>query len=408
MDRITKATGHWVPSVVLRIGTAGAETAALLLDSSGRVRGDADLVFHGQPAHPSGAVRLGPAGLALDLNGVEPAVERIVVAGWTRHSAFRALPTLKAVAPDGADIVTYTVAEEAEVSAVALGAFFREADGWKFDGLGQGYGSGLAGLIASYGIEVADADRPTVLSGPVPLTGVVKMPGQAPPEEGAYVPGLYPPPERPYRLLEGWEFGPVFEPFTAEGHGNQVVTVGAGLPSGPVLVEVAHEGEGYFALYPLDERNKDEEYVFAVSLPDLRGSRVVHAPKDRPLRFRVVAENRWILRVKPMAAARRLEGVLHGYGPEILIHPGKGVDLRVDFAGGPGHGGGFVSVRAHEVAGHYRMRLDPSGLLHDSGALRRTVPVMDGPVVMDYYALGPWTLTVKELHSAAAGSSSRL
>ncbi|MGW9452886.1 TerD family protein [Streptomyces sp. NPDC055632] len=226
-DHIEKATGHWVPSVVLRIGTAGAETAALLLDPSGRVRGDADLVFHGQPVRPSDAVRLGPDGLVLDLNGIEPAVERIVVAGWTRHSAFNTIPALKAVAPDGADIITYTVAEEVGVSAVALGVFFREADGWKFEGLGQGYGPGLAELITSYGIEVADPDRPTILPG---------------------------------------------------------------LPSGPVLVDVAHEGKGHFALYPLDERNKDGEYVFAVSLPDLRGSRAFHPPKDRPLRFRVPDE----------------------------------------------------------------------------------------------------------------------
>ncbi|MFF8835668.1 TerD family protein [Streptomyces sp. NPDC015130] len=399
MDHITKATGHWVPSVALRVGTGDAETAALLLDSSGQVRGDADLVFHGQPAHPSGAVRLGPSGLVLDLNTVEPAVERIVVAGWTRRSAFEAIPTLRAVAPDGADVVTYSVAEDAGVSAVALGVFFREDEGWKFDGLGQGYGSGLAGLIASYGIEPADADGAAILAGPVPLTGVVKMPGQAPPAEGEYVPGLYPPPERPYELVEGWGFGPVFEPFTVEGQGNQVVTVDPGLPPGPVLVEVTHEGEGHFALYPLDEQNKDEEYVYAVSLPDLRGSRAFHVPEGRPLRFRVVARNRWTLRLKPMAAARRPEGVVRGYGPEVLVHPGKGVDLRVDFAGGPGHGGGMVIVRAHEVAGHYRMRLDPSLLLHESGALRRTVPIMDGPVVVDLYALGPWTLTTRELDS---------
>ncbi|MET9951725.1 TerD family protein [Streptomyces sp. NPDC006339] len=396
MDRIAKVTGHWVPSVTLRLDTGGAEPAALLLGASGRVRGDADLVFHGQPAHPSGAVLLGPSGLVLDLNEVEPALERIVIAAWTRQAGFASMPALRAVAPDGTEVVAYTVAEEPGVYAVAFGVFFREAGGWKFDGLGQGYGSGLAGLVTEYGIEVADADRPSVLAGPVPLSGVVKMPGQAPPEEGAYVPGLFPPPERPYRLVEGWEFGPVFEPFTAEGHGSQVVTVAPGPPPGPVLVEVAHEGEGYVALCPLDERNKDEEYVFTGSLPDFRGSRAVHAPKGRPLRFRVVAENRWILRVKPIAAARRLEGVLHGYGSELLIHPGKGVDLRVDFQGGPGHNGGYVGVRAHEVAGHYRMRLDPAHLLSDSGALRRTVPIMDGPVVVDYHADGPWTLTVRE------------
>lgn len=139
--------------------------------------------------------------------------------------------TLGAVAPY---VVTYTAVEEEDVSPVALGVFIQEATGWKFEVSGQGYGSALAGLITSYGVEVADADGSAVLSGPVPLTGVVKMPGQAPPEERAYVPGLNPPPERPYQLVEDGEFGPVFEPFIPEGHGNRVVTVDAGLPSGPV------------------------------------------------------------------------------------------------------------------------------------------------------------------------------
>ncbi|MFI8320090.1 TerD family protein [Streptomyces sp. NPDC085529] len=395
MDHEATSTGHWIPTVVLRVATGDMEAAALLLDSSHQVRDDADLVFHGRPAHPSGAVRLGPDGLALDLDRVEPAVERIVVAGWTPHTVHGAVPALRAVAPDGSAVVTFTVTGGEDVPAIALGVFHREAGGWKFAPLGEGYASGLAGLLTAYGVAVDDADRPAVLAGPVPLTGVVKLPGQAPPEAGAHVPGLFPPPQLPYRLVEGWEFGPVFKPAAFEGRGNQVVGVDTGPLPGPVLVEVAQEGEGHFVLYPLDAHNKDGEYVIAMSLPDLRATRAVHAPKDGPLRLRVVSQNRWTLRVKPIAAARRLDGVLHGYGPEILLHPGKGVDLRVDFAGGPGHAGGHVHLRAHEVAGHHRMRLDPALLLHESGALRRTVPIMDGPVVVELHAAGAWTLTTR-------------
>ncbi|MFC0601110.1 TerD family protein [Streptomyces palmae] len=399
MEHIAEVTGHWMPTVALRVDVAGGETAALLLASSGRVRGDADLVFHRQPEHPSRAVRLGPSGLEIDLAGVESEVGRIVVACSSGHGAFEAVPALGAFAPDGAAVLSYTMAEPVEVPAVALGEFFREAGGWKFQALGQGYGAGFAGLVEEYGIEVADAAPVRGGSLPVPLTGVVKVPGQEPPPEGAYVPGLYPPTERPYQLVEGWDFGPVFEPFTAAGHGHDVITVDASVPPGPVLVELAHEGEGYVSLYPLDRHNKDEEFLFASPLPDFRGSRVTQAPMGRPLRFRITATNRWQLRVKPVAAARRLQGTLYGYGPEALLHTGPGVDLRVDFRGDRNVDGGYVSLHTFEVEGHDSLPTDNRFLLSDSGSLRRTVPIPDGPVVVRYYAAGTWRLTAKELDS---------
>ncbi|QGZ48807.1 MULTISPECIES: hypothetical protein [Streptomyces] len=52
------AESSWVPSVTLRVGAEGVDVAALLLGTDGRVRGDADMVFDGQPVHPSG---VGPA-----------------------------------------------------------------------------------------------------------------------------------------------------------------------------------------------------------------------------------------------------------------------------------------------------------------------------------------------------------
>ncbi|MEU6877169.1 TerD family protein [Streptomyces sp. NPDC046712] len=386
------ANGFWMPSVRLRVGVPGVELAALLLDSFGRVRGDADMVFHGQPEHPSGAVRHGFSGLELDLNVVEAAVERIVVAGSAEGGV------LEAVAPDGSTVVSYTVTDAGGVSAVAFGEFFRESGGWKFGALGQGYGSGLASLVQAYGVEVAEDEPAAAASGPVPLTGVVKVPGQAPPVDGEPVlGGPFPPPDREYRLVEGWEFGPVFEPFTAEGEGDQVITVDTHVPGGPVLVEVAHEGEGYVSLYPLDARNKDGDFIFASPLPDFRGSRTTMAPGNRPLRFRITATNRWILRVKPLAAARRMQGTLRGYGPEVLLHTGGTADLRVDFKGGPDRDDGYVSLYSHEVAGRTKFKGSGDLLLSKSGAMRQTVPLPEGPVVLEYYAAGAWALGVKEL-----------
>ncbi|MEU4082529.1 TerD family protein [Streptomyces venezuelae] len=404
------AKGSWVPSVTLRVGAGGVDVAALLLAADGRVRGDADMVFDGQPAHPSGAVRHEQASLVLALHEVEADVERIVIAGSAAGGA------LAAVAPDGVAVAAHTVAGAPETTAVVLAEFFRESGGWKFAGGGKGYGSGLAALVTEFGVEVADetgaAQQPPepVAAGPLPLTGVVKMPVRARQAGGASAAGAapghggppaaggpFPPADRPYELVGGWEFGPVFEPFTITGDGDQVVTVDDRVPPGPVLVETAHEGrDGYFAVFPLDQRNKDGQYLFSTTLPDFRGSSVTPAPEDRALRLRVRAYHRWVMRVKPVAAARRIEGTLRGYGPEALLYTGGAADLQVHFEGDE-DGGGYVGIRCHEVAGHTGLTERPTLLLNRTEPLLHTVPLPPGPLLLLHRADGPWTLTVKEL-----------
>ncbi|MEV8588690.1 TerD family protein [Streptomyces sp. NPDC051180] len=400
MGHITESS--WVPSVTLRVGAEGVEVAALLLGADGRVRGDADMVFDGQPVHPSGAVRHEPPSLVLALHEVEAEVERIVITGTASGGA------LVAVAPDGAAVASSRVTGSGGATAVVFAEFFRESGGWKFGGVGKGYDSGLSGLVTSYGVEVADEEP--AAAGPVPLTGVVKMPGRVPPTDGvlpdepapapAPAPaGPFPPEDRPYVLVEGWEFGPVFEPFVVEGCGNDVITLDGRVGAGPVLVEVAHEGRGYVGLFTLDRRNKDEvDYLLNDLLPEFRGSTFARVPEGRPLRMRLAADNRWVMRVKPLAAARRLEGTMHGYGPEALVYLGGGADLRVDFEGSPESGGGYVGIQGYGVDGRTGGRLPHMDLLlNETGPLSHTVPVPGGAQLLHLRAEGPWTFTVREL-----------
>ncbi|MCX4980746.1 TerD family protein [Streptomyces sp. NBC_00572] len=402
----------WVPSVPLRVDVEGTELAALLLGADGRVRGDADMVFEGQPVHPSGAVRHEPASLVIELGAVEATVERIVVAGSAGAGV------LSAIAPNGDAVASCTVTGAPDAAAVAFAEFFRESGGWKFTRIGQGYASGLAGLVTEYGVEVEGYEPETAVAGPVPLTGVAKVPGQAPPREGAPAVGEpvgapaaagpvgapaaarpFPPADRPYELVEGWEFGPVFEPLVAEGFGNDVIALDDRVGDGPVLVEVAQEGRGYLGLFTLDRRNKDEsDFLLNDLLPEFRGSTFAQVPKGRPLRMRLDAENRWILRVKPLAAARRLEGTLHGYGPELLLYLGNGADLRVDVQGSPEDGRGYAGIQSYEVEGRTGGGLPHMDLLlNEIGPLRQTVPVPRGPQLLHLRAEGSWTFTVKEL-----------
>lgn len=150
------------------------------------------------------------------------------------------------------------------------------------------------------------------------------------------------------------------------------------MPPGPVLVELAHEDEGFVSLRRVDERNKDEDFVFATPLPHFRGSRIIEAPRGRPLRFRITAMGRWVLRVKPVAAARRIEGVLHRYGPEALLRTGRRVDVRIDFSGTVEVDDGYISLHRYGVEGCTTLpsdaRLLPSSHGRPGQCRSRTAP----------------------------------
>ncbi|NUR41799.1 MAG: TerD family protein, partial [Streptomyces sp.] len=164
MTHIVKGANAPVPAGLLRVavsrrkvpGTPVVDVSALLLDAAGKVRGDADLVFHNQPAHPSGAVRhLGTGDgvdqlaewLELDLPRVEPAVQRVLVAASCDDGTFGAVPglALQTVAGDGTIVVHYDVTDAAGETAFVLGEFYRRNGEWKFRAVGQGWDSGLAG-----------------------------------------------------------------------------------------------------------------------------------------------------------------------------------------------------------------------------------------------------------------------
>lgn len=434
----------WVPSVTLRVGVGTEDVAALLLGADGRVRGDADMVFAGQPAHPSGAVRHDKASLSLALHEVEPEVERIVIAGAAGGQS------LAAMAPDRAVVLAYLVPAPDDARAVVFGEFYRESGGWKFAGIGKGYASGLAELVTAYGVEVAEEAAEEPVAGPAekPAPGLVKQPVAAPAAAGpvsltsveklpagggtAGDGGGHPAPSgtaggadasaRSGKTgwassvagrMQGWVsgggaraldeggesgvFGPDFKPFTAKGEGDSVVTVDSRVPAGPVLVEATHQGaDTYFAALALDANNEDDgPSLFSSQLPDFTGSTVVEAPEDRPLRLRLAAYNAWTVRVRPVGAARRLRGTLKGYGPEALLFTGAPADLAIDFKGDK-DGDGHVALWCHKVADGTVLSPRPTLLLNKTGRRQATVPLPGGPLLLLLLGGGRWSLTVRE------------
>ncbi|MEV0038958.1 TerD family protein [Streptomyces sp. NPDC050804] len=188
-------------------GVPDVDASALLL-VSGRVRSDADFVFYNQPVHASGAVRhenkaSGGAGvtdsLTVDLARVEPTVERIVLAASADGGSFGQVPGLHVRVLDaasGTEIARYDSQDATVETAFVLGELYRRQGSWKFRAVGQGYGSGLAGLATDFGISVdepvqrsaataatapAAATAPTVPARTVPAAAPARTVPPAPP-----------------------------------------------------------------------------------------------------------------------------------------------------------------------------------------------------------------------------------
>ncbi|MCI9121079.1 MAG: hypothetical protein HFG00_06075 [Oscillibacter sp.] len=135
-----------------------------LLGSSGKVRGDSDFVFFGNPVSPDQAVRLASAGknvpLALaDLDRVDPAVERLAVCfsvyGDEAGKNFSRLrePLLRIFAGEREACRLRLDDLRVEKTLVAV-EVYRYKGQWKLNFVGSGYQDGLRPLCESYGVEV--------------------------------------------------------------------------------------------------------------------------------------------------------------------------------------------------------------------------------------------------------------
>ena len=191
MSSMSKGANQPVPVTMLRavLGwTAGAaapdvDASALLLSAGGKVRSDADFVFYNQPSHASGAVAYtgkqpGSDTLTVDLPGLEPAVERVVLAASADGGTFGQVPGLhlRLLEQDsGAEVARFDITDASTETAFVFGELYLRGGVWKFRAVGQGYASGLAGLATDFGITVDDA--PAASSGPP----VASPPAAAPP-----------------------------------------------------------------------------------------------------------------------------------------------------------------------------------------------------------------------------------
>lgn len=157
---------------------AGGETAladnlvmaALLCDRANHAMSEQHFVFFNQLSSPQLSVQRlenvvgdDQEQIEIDLNAVPAAIERIVVILYvndapTQHRTLGQLRNCTVRVLNLADNTELVRSEELASSfeaetAVSLGEVYRHNGGWKFKVLGQGYATGVAGVLSDYGLS---------------------------------------------------------------------------------------------------------------------------------------------------------------------------------------------------------------------------------------------------------------
>jgi tellurium resistance protein TerD len=150
------------------------DASALLLGASGKVLSDAHFVFYNNLASPDGTVehtgdnRTGEGegddeSVKLDLARMAPDVDRIVFPvsihdAEARHQSFGQVRNafIRIVnQADGQEIARYDLTEDASTeTAMIFGEVYRYGAEWKFRAVGQGYDTGLLGIVRDFGVNV--------------------------------------------------------------------------------------------------------------------------------------------------------------------------------------------------------------------------------------------------------------
>lgn len=152
------------------------DAAAVLVGKDGKARGIQDFIFYNNLSSPDGSVvhqgdNLTGEGdgddeqIVVDLSAVEEVVDRIVFTvsiyeadarkqtfGQVRAAYIRLVDDAS-----GNEIVKYDLSEDASTdTAVNFAEIYRGPDGsWKFKAIGQGYNTGLSGVVADFGLDAS-------------------------------------------------------------------------------------------------------------------------------------------------------------------------------------------------------------------------------------------------------------
>ena len=150
------------------------DASALLVTNTGKVRSNDDFIFYNQLEAKDGSVihlgdnRTGEGDgddeqILINLNAVAPEIERVIIvvsidqAEARRQNFGQVRDAFCRVVNQDSDteIVRYDLSEDAAAETTMVFAeIYRNGAEWKFKAVGQGYASGLSGIVTDFGVPL--------------------------------------------------------------------------------------------------------------------------------------------------------------------------------------------------------------------------------------------------------------
>jgi tellurite resistance protein TerA len=158
------------------------DVSAFVLTTSGKVASDDDMIFYGQRADKSGAVRLtetnrvAPGGtnetsFEFDLRRLPNSADKVAITGTINDAMAKKVSftdvasVVISVIRGGSAPITFEVPVHGmSEAALILGELYKRNGQWKFRAVGQGFNGGLKPLAEGFGVKI-DED-PASQSGP--------------------------------------------------------------------------------------------------------------------------------------------------------------------------------------------------------------------------------------------------
>lgn len=143
-----------VAEVQVVLHTGDVDLAALLVAPNGRVRDDSDFIFYNNPRSSCGSVLVDEARLTLNLDGIAPHHDRVVVVLSSDDGGPLRAPVAASCEAAFQQNFKFSSPNQDLVTAMLWGEFYRRNGQWRFRAIGQGWKDGLAGLARDFGVDV--------------------------------------------------------------------------------------------------------------------------------------------------------------------------------------------------------------------------------------------------------------
>ena len=155
------------PLTVRVLSGAQVDASAFRLFASGKVNGDTDMVFYGQPVNDDRTISLTTEGhhsvFAVDLTRLRPDVQKVAfTVTCDGNNTVAGLQRLAIEIVSANEVVLNGSVElqGRQEAALILGEFYRRHNDWKFRFVAQGFNGGLKPLAEYFGVDIADSPAP--------------------------------------------------------------------------------------------------------------------------------------------------------------------------------------------------------------------------------------------------------